>query len=147
MATKAFSVEDGNLQTAPILTSRINSYADIDLTFEKNTAGDVFTKKDAASVKQAIKNILLTNSTEKPFQPHYGANIVAMLFDLSTSIGIETLKENIQTSIAVYEPRALVRDVKVDKRPDNYSVAVTVTFQLLNTSAYETVNVNIVRLR
>ena len=75
MAAKAFSIEDGNLSIKPITTSQIRTYKDIDLTFENKTSGDIFKKTDAAAVKQSIKNILLTNKTERPFQPYFGANL------------------------------------------------------------------------
>lgn len=144
---KAFSIEDGNIQVAPITTSRQKTYADVDLTFEKNTAGDVFLKKDAAAVKQSIKNLLLTNSTEKPFQPSYGSDISGILFDLNTTVDISALKQNISNTISVYEPRAILRDINVVNRPDNNSIGITVIFQVINSSNVETVNVNIVRLR
>ena len=58
---RAFSTEDGNLQTTSILTSRIRTYSDIDLTFAKKSNNDVFKKNDAAAVKQAVKNFVFSN--------------------------------------------------------------------------------------
>ena len=49
---RAFSTEDGNLQTASILTSRVINYSDIDLTFAKKSNNDVFKKNDAAAVNK-----------------------------------------------------------------------------------------------
>ena len=82
MPTKAYSVEDGNLSTRPIVTSRSRDYKDIDLSFKKRTSGEVFKKTDAASVKQANKNLLLTNKTEKPFNPFFGGSLNRFLFSL-----------------------------------------------------------------
>ena len=47
MATRAFSIEDGNLATKPITTSQTRTYKDIDLSFKKKTTGDIFKKNDA----------------------------------------------------------------------------------------------------
>ena len=69
MPTRAFSIEDGNLASKTILTSRTKSSEDIDLSFAAKPSGDVFKKTDAAAVKQAVKNLLLTNFSEKPFLP------------------------------------------------------------------------------
>ena len=69
--SRVFSQEDGNLNTAAIITSRKKVYKDIDLTFAVRTMGDVFKKTDAASVKQAVKNLLLTNQIEKKFKTYY----------------------------------------------------------------------------
>ena len=49
-ATRAFSIEDGNLNTRSIITSRNRVYSDIDLTFTKRPDGDVYRKTDAAAV-------------------------------------------------------------------------------------------------
>lgn len=66
---RVFSLEDGNISKKPIITSQNRTYTDIDLSFSRKSTGDVFKKTDAASVKQAVKNLLLTNLGEKPFRP------------------------------------------------------------------------------
>ena len=81
---RVFSIEDGNLDTASITTSRQKSYSDIDMTFAKKGNNDIFKKSDAAAVKQAVKNLLLTNFGEKPFNPEFGGNLNAFLFNLDT---------------------------------------------------------------
>ena len=58
---RQFAVEDGNLQTRSIVTSRTVNYKDVDLTFSKKANNDIFKKEDAAAVKQAVKNILMTD--------------------------------------------------------------------------------------
>ena len=58
------SIEDGNLSST-IRTSRVSTFNDIDLTFEKKPSGDVYKKSDAAAVKQSVKNIISTNRLEK----------------------------------------------------------------------------------
>ena len=68
MVTRAFSTEDGNLSTAGIITSGIRESKDINLLFNLKTNGDIFKKTEAAAVKQAVKNLLMTNKFEKPFQ-------------------------------------------------------------------------------
>ena len=65
--SRVFSIEDGNLQSRSLVTSRNKLYSDIDLTFAKRPSGDVYKKTDGAAVKQSIKNLMLTNLGEKPF--------------------------------------------------------------------------------
>ena len=67
MATKILSREDGNLSGSTLVGSRSQEYGDIDLTFNNKPSGDIFKKSAAAAVKQAVKNLLLTNFNEKPF--------------------------------------------------------------------------------
>jgi len=70
MVTKAFSIEDGNLATRSIVVARRKEYKDIDLSFTNRTTGEIYKKTNAAAVKQSVKNLLLTNRTEKPFEPY-----------------------------------------------------------------------------
>ena len=75
---------DGNLSNSNrVVKERL--YSDIDLTFfaRTSTDGDVFKKTDAASVKQALKSLLLTNKFEKPYKPAFGGNLNGLLFELA----------------------------------------------------------------
>jgi len=147
MVARAFSVEDGNLNSSSINVARKRLYKDIDLTFAKRPDDDVYKKTDAAAVKQSVKNILLTNYAEKPFVPQFGANLNNFLFNLDTEFDDDLLEEAIAQAIDDYEPRARVLNVDVKTRPDYNSVDVTVTFQVVSTSDTLSINLNLTRLR
>ena len=147
MPTRAFSIEDGNLGSKTILTSRTKSSKDIDLSFAKKGSGDVFKKEDAAAVKQAVKNLLLTNFSEKPFLPRFGGNLNSLLFALNTDIDDEDLEEQIINAIEIYEPRARVTNVSSNLNDDDHQIQVTVTFRIVNTNETVTTNIDLTRLR
>jgi len=144
---KAFSIEDGNLSNTPLTSSISRTYKDIDLTFLNRASGDIFKKTDAAAVKQAIKNLLMTNETEKPFLPQYGGNLNAFLFSLSEEFDELDIKEQVSQAIDNFEPRARVREVAVDINADANLINVTVIFQMVTTMRLETVQVSLTRLR
>ena len=87
---RAYSIEDTNLNASLISSRKIN-YRDIDLSFAAKPAGDLFKKVDAASVKQAVKNLLLTNRGEKPFQPEFD---VFTNFDADQCVQFQRLNKN-----------------------------------------------------
>jgi len=147
MPTRAFSIEDGNLGSKTILTSRTQLSKDIDLSFAKKGSGDVFKKEDAAAVKQAVKNLLLTNFSEKPFLPRFGGNLNSLLFALNTDIDDEDLEEQIINAIEIYEPRARVTNVSSNLNDDDHQIQVTVTFRIVNTNETVTTNIDLTRLR
>lgn len=147
MPVKAFSIEDGNLQTKSIIAARQRQYTDIDLTFTNKATGDIYKKTNSAAVKQAIKNLLLTNRTEKPFQPYYGGDLNRFLFSLSEDFDEDDVRDNIAAAIQNYEPRVRVRDIQVLILPDSYDVKVTVIFQVISTSEVVSLDVSIARLR
>lgn len=84
--TKSLSIEDRNLNSITrIVSKKTTAYKDIDLTMTPKSNGDIFKKVDAAAVKQAVKNLILTNWYEKPFKPYFGSNIAGLLFELANS--------------------------------------------------------------
>ena len=147
MVTKAFSIEDGSLATRSILVARKRDYKDIDLSFTNKTTGEIYKKTNAASVKQAVKNLLLTNRTEKPFQRYYGGELNKFLFELSTEFDEQDIKDHILLAIENYEPRARVLDIQVYIFPDSYEAKVTVVFQIVSTSEIASVEVSLARTR
>ena len=144
---RVLSTEDGNLQKSTLISSRAVDYLDIDLTFAKRPSGDVYKKKDAAAVKQSIKNLLLTDFYEKPFQPFYGANLRAMLFELADDDTEDEVEENIRNAITKYEPRAEILTITVNVLPDQNDMRVSVYFKIINTQETVTFTTNLSRLR
>ena len=143
---RILSIEDGNLSSS-ILTSREKKYSDIHLLFEKKPSGDIYKKTEADAVKQSVKNIVSTNTTEKPFDMEYGANITGMLFELSNALEQENIKDQIRSSINRYEPRARVLNILVNENPDANTLKVFVTFRVLSTGEVVELETNASRLR
>lgn len=96
---------------------------DFDLKFTKMPSGDVKIKTDKPqlnqfpSIEQSLINILLTNKGEKPFNPAFGGDLYASLFELIPDIeflsipGQINIKENIKLVLEEYEPRINVMEV------------------------------------
>ena len=144
---RVLSTEDGNLQKSTLISSRAVDYLDIDLTFAKKPAGDIYKKRDAAAVKQSIKNLLLTDYYEKPFQPFFGANLRAMLFELADEDTEDEVEENIRSAINKYEPRAEILTITVNVLPDQNDMRVSVYFKIISTQETVTFTTNLSRLR
>ena len=147
MATRAYSIEDGNISIKPITTSQTRTYNDIDLSFKTRTTGDIFKKTDGNAIKQSIKNIVMTNRYEKPFNPYYGGNLISFLFSLDTDFDEEDIKDRIISSISNFEPRASVVNVKSIISSDFNSVDIDIIFRIIATQEVESLNISLTRLR
>ena len=157
MPTRAYANEDGNISKKSIIVSRTREDKDIDATFSakfvgldaqgSNLRGDIFKKTNASAVKQSIRNILLTNFTERPFMQRFGGNLTDMLFRLSTEIDDANLEDRIVRSIQTYEPRAQILNINSVISADNNEVRVTVRFLVVSTLQQDTVEINLTRLR
>ena len=144
---RVFSIEDGSIDTVSITTSRSKAYSDLDLTFARKDNDDIFKKNDAAAVKQAVKNLLLTNFGEKPFNPRFGGNLNAFLFRLDTEFDELEIEDSVAQAIANFEPRAILRNVKATLQSDQNSVNVKVIYQVVNIPETQELSINIAGLR
>ena len=149
MAKKNFSIQDGNLQNRPITTSVVRTYSDIDCSFQPKALpkGDIFLKKDAAAVAQAVKNLLMTNHGEVPFQPLKGGNLNDILFELADEMESDEIEDIIRDTIELNEPRATVNQVISRIRVDYNSINLTIIFSVDNLLKDVTLNVTIARTR
>ena len=144
---KAFSIEDGNQFGTSVVGSRSIDYSDLDLTFTAKPAGDVFKKTAIAAVKQSVKNLLMTNRYEKPFDTTFGGNLNDFLFELETGDEAELIADNVIEAVELHEPRARVISVDVNLQPDTNNVRITVVFEILSVGETVTLELNLTRLR
>lgn len=149
MAVRLLSQEDGGINTNSKLVSRSRAFSDLDLTFANKPNGEIYKKIDAAAVKQSVKNLVLTNYYEKPFQPYFGTNIRDMLFELADDITSLEIKSNIAEAIEVYEPRAIVSDIIIDTNQieTNNSLGVSIIFRVVNSNDTVQFKITLARLR
>jgi len=145
---KNLSLEDKNLGILSQMTVLSNSsYSDIDLSFTKRKNGDIFKKNDAAAVKQAVKNLVLTNHYEKPFNMFYGGNVTRLLFDLADDVHSGEVETQIKETIENYEPRVIVLNISAKIKGQYNSCSVTITFQVISTKETIILETDIARLR
>lgn len=110
-----------------------NVYADFRKDLIRNPfSNDLALKTDEEAVKEALKNIILMDKGEKLFQPSFGGNIRAMLFELNSPATIKVIQEQIKSTINNYEPRAQLIDVEVYSLIDDNKVAVKIIYALRN---------------
>lgn len=144
---RLLSKEDQGLNQTSLVTSRSRLSQDLDLTFTAKPDGDLYIKKDAAAIKQAVKTLILTNHFEKPFDPFFGGNIRALLFELAYDDAAEEVQNNIIEAIEAYEPRATIEDLKVTVRPDTHALDVYLEFRVTNSDELVTFTTVVSRLR
>ena len=123
-------------------------YKDFDTLFDIHPVTrklNVLTNEDA--VIRSVKNLVLTNKGERPYQPFLGCDVRNRLFELNDGFTEDEIVENIQEVIGEYEPRAELIDVIANVRPDQNSVDVTITFRVINQTEISTVNILLEKVR
>ncbi len=108
---------------------------------------DLSLKTDVDAVKQSIKNLVLTNKMERPFQPTLGCDIRKVLFENLTPSTIVFAKAAIVETLERYEPRCNIININASQDPDNNAMHLTLTFSVINNSEVEELNLILERIR
>ena len=130
------------------LSTNTRKWADLDLDFVAHpVTKDIVLKRDVEAVKRSIRNLILTNKYERPFQPNIDGGVTRHLFELSTPHTKHDIESAIRNCISNYEPRAEVIDVFVTGDLDRNGFNVTIEFRVINTPNPVTIELFLERLR
>jgi len=111
-------------------------------------SNDIARVTNSEAVKQSIKNLILTNFGERPFRPNLGSNMWKMLFQPLDGFAIQDIKNYIKETVIFFEPRANLLDVSAAASPtDENKLVVSITFNLINTTNIDTLNLILQRVR
>jgi len=107
---------------------------DMDFNFRTHPISNDITKlKDIEAIKSSLKTLVLLNHYEKPFHPDIGCDIYKSLFEPMDEPGLHFTMENyIIKTIEQYEPRVLLKKVKVVFQEDKNNVEITIYFVPVN---------------
>lgn len=122
--------------------------ADLDLSFTPNpVTGDINPLRDIEAIKRSVKNLILTNFQERPFQPEIGSGVRGLLFELADPITMHDIETAISRTINNFEPRVNLLEVNVNDEVDNNSYSVSITFQVIATEQVGNATIILERLR
>jgi phage baseplate assembly protein W len=117
-----------------------------DLTIVPGKA-DIARKANEEAVKESIRNLILTNRGERPYQPDVGCNVRGLLFENITPQTLNLLEESIRSVINGYEPRCNLIGVDVTGALNSNTVTVTIVFSLINSIEPITFSIILDRIR
>ena len=119
-------------------TSR--SFKDINMSILKNPfSKDIASVTNEESIKQSIKNIVLTAPGEKLFNPKFGSNVYNMLFEPLDPFMIDSLQVEILNTIKNYEKRVEVTNLRCIPDYDLNSVTVSLEYRIVGLPITETI--------
>ena len=125
-----------------------NIYSDLDLTFNRvPVTGDIALSYDEQSVIRSVRNLLLTNTYDRLFQPQIGSNVTKLLFENIDPLTSSLLQNEIINTITNFEPRVSISSVIVETNIDQNAYNVSLTFFIGNNSSPTAVNLLLQRSR
>jgi phage baseplate assembly protein W len=133
---------------ATVTTNISTAFSDLDLNFTIHPVKkDINRYTNETAVINSIKNLILTNHYERPFQPEIGSNVRRMLFENMDTITSTVLENEISQTIKNYEPRANVSRINVSPDYDNNGFKVYMEFYVVNRTSPITINFFLERIR
>ena len=111
------------------------------------TSGMLNRKTNEDAVKQSVRNLLLTDKYERPYQPQIGSNIRALLFENWTPATGEIMKQYVQEVFDNFEPRAELVNCAVQANDSLNSIIVKIWFRLINSESITEFDVILKRVR
>lgn len=133
---------------ATVSTNIAREYSDLDLNFTIHPVKkDINRNVGDLAVINSIKNLILTNHYERPFQPDVGSNVRRLLFENMDNITASSIENEIKQTIANYEPRVNVTKISATADFDNNGFKVMLEFFVVNRTTPITINFFLERIR
>lgn len=133
---------------ATTTTQIVSGFSDLDLNFTMHPVKkDINRHTNEAAVVNSIKNLILTNHYERPFQPDIGSNVRRILFENMDTITATTLRNEIAQTVKNYEPRVSISKLEVTADYENNGFTVNMEFYVINKTNPITINFFLERIR
>lgn len=130
------------------IIARKNNYSDLDLDFLPHpTTKDVMKKTGVDAIKRSVRNLILTNYYDRPFQSYIGSGALKLLFDNATPITANLLSNAIREVISNFEPRVRLERLNVKFDLDNNGYNVSLYFVIINQNEPAVINLFLERIR
>lgn len=85
-------------------------------------------KEDEDLISESINRLFNTNNNERLNNPFMGIDIRNMLFELADEDSEGILRNKIFEQIEMYEPRARIKDLKVENLANENTFKITLSF-------------------
>ena len=107
------------------------TFKDISGSFESNPiSGDLIALKNNNAIARSIRNLILTNRGERPFQPNLGSDVNSYLFMDVNNVNAAVIEESIASCINRYEPRVKLLEINVTAEEENNAYYVDLVYQV-----------------
>lgn len=121
------------------------TYSDLtlDITPQDNKSGELFQEKvqndikadyDVQAIINSIQNLFTTAEGQKLLNPEFGLDLTRYLFNPATKENAKTIKREILTQVARFEPRVKINGVSITVFEDvnEYDIDISIGIPALN---------------
>lgn len=109
--------------------------------------GDLSTKVGESAIRQAVKNVVLTNFYERGFNIPFGSNVRLSLFENIGILEVQTLKDQISEAVRMYETSIDVSDVYVERGNNENELKASIIYTQDYNPEKKVINIDLSRTR
>jgi hypothetical protein len=133
-------------QTFPVVPQDIGQPRGIGISVLYNNSTNVFntTTTTKEQVKSNLINFILTNKGERMFDPTFGGNLRASLFQPDSDF--DSIAAKLEQDIYNYVPNIIIRGINVNKQSDKNTVNIVINYSIYNQEDTLVVNVSTTQL-
>ena len=111
-------------------------FKDISLSLKVNPLNsDLIVIKNETAIARSVRNLILTDSGEKFFNPNLGSGVTELLFEPITQITASSIQTRIENTIQNYEPRVRLDRVDVVPNEEQNEFNVTIRYNIVGIDA------------
>ena len=124
------------------------TFSDIDVDFMPNPiTSDILKKTNENAIAQSIGNLLQTSHYERLFNPTFGGNIRALLFENMDPVTALRMEKEITKMVENYEPRVILSSITIVPQYENNAYDVKIKFRIVNRQEPIQITFQLERLR
>ena len=133
-------------QTYPVVPQDIGQPRGIGISILYNNGTNVFntTTTTKEQVKSNLINFILTDKGERLFDPTFGGNLRASLFQPDSDF--DNLSAKLEQEILAYVPNIIIRSINIKKQSDENLVNIIINYSIFNQEDTLIVNVSTTQL-
>jgi phage baseplate assembly protein W len=107
-------------------------FKDVSMSFQVNPLNfDLISLTNETAIARSIRNLILTQKGERPFNQNIGSDVYGLLFEAMDDITSSSLQSEIEIVIENYEPRVELIDVTVSPNYDVYEYNITIKYYIV----------------
>ena len=107
-------------------------YKDLSMSFRSNPLNDdLIGLKNESAIARSIKNLVFVRKGEKFFDPEFGSELSASLFENIDEVTAISIQDDIEYMIKMHEPRVKLINVESKPNYDNNQFDVVIVYQII----------------
>lgn len=108
------------------------AFRDLSMTFQVNPLNyDLIALKNETAISRSIRNLIFTYPGERFFNENLGSKVSRSLFENLDDVSASIIKDEIESTIRNYEPRADLISVNVEPNYDSNEFNITINYRII----------------